>query len=62
MSKHTLSKEVAQALRRGEFDYAETLNGMGLVRSENNVVHVDHLNENQKLGFDHFVRRIRDAV
>ena len=61
--EHSLTKEVAQAMRRGEVNYAETLRDMELVRTkETTPVHIDHLNHNQRQGYDHLVRKIRDAV
>ena len=58
----SINQEVAQAILRGEVNYAYTLQSMDLVRTKDSIVHVDRLNENQRLGFDHFVRRLRDAV
>lgn len=60
--EHQITPEIAQAILKGERDYAATLSGMELARTEKtNVVHVDNLNENQRLGFDQYVRRIRGA-
>lgn len=57
---HPLTQEVAQAIRRGEVDYAETLHDMGLVRVvETSPVHVDRLNDNQQLGYENYERKIR---
>lgn len=57
--KKDISPEVAQALIRGERDYAETLHNMGLVRAENNIIHIDNITENLKQGYANLERRLR---
>ena len=61
--KHSLTPEVAQAIARGELDYAETLHDMGLVRTADNVPMRPYtLNANQVEARNFIIRRLRNAA
>lgn len=58
-----INKEIVAAYLRGERDYMAVLQSMELVRAvETAPVHVDHLNDNQQLGYENYERTIRDPA
>jgi len=61
--KHSLTHEIAMAIRKGEHNYAQLLFDMEIEQPlKAGIVTVDNLNENQKQGYDDLVRRLRDAA
>lgn len=58
-----IQKEVAQAILRGERDYAQTLQDMDLVRATDNVpMRPNTPSTNEIQGRDFVVRRLRQTV
>ena len=60
---HQITHEIAMAIRKGEHSYAQLLCDMEIEQAPKiTTVHVDNLNDNQKLGYDNLVRRLRGAA
>ena len=61
--KHSLTYEVAQAIRRGERDYAQILHDMELVCAENNLPERPYvLTANQVEARNFIIRKLRKTA
>jgi len=61
--KRLITQEVAQAIHRGEINYAETLQDMELVRTSDNVSMRPYaLSANQIEARNFIIRRLRGAA